>query len=103
MAILMEVFPAPNGPRTITVNGRSYAGTPGTYQTVPLQDGQILISNGWMAKCQRGSGSTADRPAQGAIDVQAGMPGTSYFDTTVGALITWDGVNWRNILTGSVA
>lgn len=103
MAIQMQVFPLPNGPCPITVNGRSYVGTVGTYQTVPLADGQVMIANNWISSCVKGCGSTTDRPLPGTVDVQAGRPGTTFHDTTVGALIAWDGFAWRNVLTGNLA
>ena len=101
--IQMQVMPAPNIPTNITVNGRSYVGTVGAYQTVPLVDGQVMLANGWISTCARGSGATIDRPLPGSIDVQAGKPGATFHDTTVGALIAWDGINWRTVVTGTVA
>ena len=102
MAIQMMVMPAPNCANPIVVNGRSYASTLGAYLTVPLSDGQIMTANGWLTNCARGAGTTADRPLRGSIDVQAGMDGTTFFDTTVGSLIIWDGVSWRSLATGGI-
>lgn len=102
MAIQMMVMPAPNCANPIAVNGRSYAAPLGTYLTVPLSDGQVMTANGWLTNCARGAGTTADRPPRGSIDVQAGVDGTTFFDTTVGALIIFDGVNWRHTGTGSI-
>ena len=103
MAIQMQVAPLPNGPTPITVNGRTYVGTVGTYQTVPLADGQVMIANRWITNCARGCGATADRPQVGSIDMQAAMQGATFFDTTVNALIVWDGYNWRTLATGNLA
>ena len=86
----------------MTVNGRSYVGTVGVYQTVPFADGLILIGNGWMTNCARGCGPTTARPPVGGIDVQSGMQGASFFDTSLGVLIAWDGANWRSSATGAI-
>ena len=99
----IQVMPSPSGPNALTVNGRSYAGTIGTYQTVPLVDGEALIANNWITNCLQGCGATADRPTEGTVYVQTGRPGSSFFDTDLGALIAWDGVIWRNSATGAIA
>ena len=40
------------------------------------------------------SGTTAQRPT-------TPTPGVLFVDTTVGAVIAWDGAAWRNVVTGA--
>jgi len=46
----MHVMPPTSGPYSasaITVNSRSYTPVTGQAQTVPDQDGMVLLANGW--------------------------------------------------------
>lgn len=82
--------------QTLSVDGRSYSGTPGQVLDVPDFDAGQLEANGWTPIAQ--SGTTAQRPALAAV-----ARGTHYFDTTLAALIAWDGATWRNPATGAAA
>jgi hypothetical protein len=47
--------------QTVTVNGRTYTGSPGSVQDIPDIDAEILGANGWTKVCL--SGATAARPS----------------------------------------
>ena len=83
-----------------TVNGRVYAASivaQTGFIDVPAHDAATLSANGWVRAENGYVGPTASRPT-GYIPKE-----TRYIDTTVGAVIVWDGVAWRNTLTGAVA
>jgi hypothetical protein len=84
---------APGNGATTTVNGRTYKGTPGTTLNVPDFDAFELQANGWVVTAAAGSGATAARPASPHV-------GDEYHDTSLAAIIKWDGKAWRNIMTG---
>ena len=89
--------------QTMTANGRSYSGTPGSAQDVVNFDAGVLEANGWVFVAL--SGPTLARPTPsispiGAEGVQAG-PGLKDFDTTLDALIVCDGASWRSPIDGS--
>lgn len=86
--------------RTITVNGRAYVGAPGTTYDVADFDAGGLAANGWIDAGQ--SGPTSARPAT-AVGPNPIFVGCLYIDTTLNAVIRWDGANWRNIITGASA
>lgn len=92
----IQVHPPGAGKTTTTVNGRSYTATPGTPITVPDFDAVELVANGWIETASGGSGTTAQRPS-------SPKAGTSYHDTTLGAIVKFDGKAWRNALTGAAA
>jgi hypothetical protein len=77
-------------------NGRMYTATPGNPISVPDFDAQILCNTGWMRSVSSFAvmqGPTSGRPA-------APTAGTRYSDTTAGREVMWDGLNWRDPLTG---
>ena len=80
---------------------RSYAATAGGYidaQGDPTSgDATSLVSQGFIPI--GGSGTTAQRP-NGAGFVK---PGFIYVDTTIPKVVVWDGVNWRDPVTGATA
>jgi hypothetical protein len=91
----MKLLP-PNSTGTdqITVNGRTYTTTNGTAIDVPDHDADVMRANGWYAPAPGGSGATASRPTN--------VPrNTVFFDSTLSALIVWDGKTWRNKTTGA--
>lgn len=95
--IQMQVMPPADGLHPdITVHGRKYSCAVGSIITVPFDDGKAMCSNGWTATCAGGSGPSSDRPTP-----QRGLPGAEFHDTTIGAIIRWDGRSWRNVLTGA--
>jgi hypothetical protein len=84
--------PVAIGQQTLTVNGRSYTGQPGSTADIVDFDADMLAANGWL-DCGF-SGPTSARPT-------TPVAGQRYVDTQVGAVIVFDGALWRNILTGS--
>jgi hypothetical protein len=88
---------------TLNVNGRSYVGTPGAvYDIVDGQDAETLGASGWTRVCL--SGPTSSRPTISMANNPnyAARPGLHFLDTTIGALIIFDGQNWRSPATGSI-
>lgn len=85
----------------MTVNGRSYNPSAGM-QDVPCADADNLCATGWTLVAP--VGGTAERPRKD--EPSSGRPvraerGVRYLDTDVGAMLVFDGVAWRNALTGS--
>jgi hypothetical protein len=77
--------------QAVNVNGRPYAATPGGYLDVPAMDAGTLAANGWLQVA--GSGTTAQRPANPYFS-------QLYHDNTLGYVIAWDGLAWRQPSTG---
>lgn len=73
--------------QTMTVNGRTYTATPGQSLDVPDFDGAVLTGSGWTFVAE--SGATTDRP-------KAPPAGRQYWDTDLGAFLTFDGASWRD-------
>jgi hypothetical protein len=86
----------PNDP-----NRRYYSATGG--QTIdasgwPDGDATALTSQGFLAVCA--SGTTALR--NGASAGGYFKPGVLFLDTTLGLIVVWDGLAWRNPVNGNV-
>lgn len=94
--ILMQ--PPATGNKTTRINGRTYTGVLGTPQTVPDFDADALQANGWMRVAV--TGTTAQRPTSAGVGVPLAV-GYSYNDTTLAAMIRWDGAKWRDAITGA--
>lgn len=95
----IRMFPPalPAAGKSTTVNGRTWTAAPGSFVDVPNGDGHSLEANGWIRPGRAPqTGTTAQRPV-----VTAGGANPSYNDSTVGALIFWDGAAWRNAFTGA--
>lgn len=74
-------------------NGRTYQCAVGSTLDVADQDAHQLIRNGWI---NHGVvATTAGRPASIAKDA-------FMIDSTLNAVIQFDGVSWRNTLTGAI-
>jgi hypothetical protein len=84
--------------QNMTVNGRNYAGAPGTVLDVPDMDARILGANGWVEVAA--SGTTAQRPTATSAPLSA-APSVQFWDTTLSKLIVFDGKTWRDPATGS--
>jgi len=89
------------GVNPITVNassgnqgGRTYQCNIGSTLDVVDHDAFQLIRNGWHNHGQ--VVTTAGRPTAGIAK------DTTLIDSTLGAVIQWDGVQWRNTLTGAI-
>lgn len=95
MATHLVMPPSATGTCTLTVNGRTYTTSNGAAISVPDFDAAILQANGWTIAAQGGSGATAGRPAHP-------VKGMTFADSTLGVVVKFDGVNWRNPLTGAI-
>jgi hypothetical protein len=81
--------------QTITANGRLYSGAPGTAQDVPDMDAGVLAANGWIRVAL--SGLTTARPSANptVTPPYIAARGLHFYDTTLGALVIFDGAVWR--------
>lgn len=81
--------------------GHRFTGTPGMVFDVSDIQANFLVANGWLRVAF--SGPTNARPtAWGPVNSNgAQYAGATYFDTTLGYLIVYDGANWRNPSTGA--
>jgi hypothetical protein len=84
-----------------TANGRNYAAAPGTVADVPDFDAQVLAANGWVKVGW--SGPTTARPPANQVTAAPyfAVPGCHFVDTTLAAVIVFDGATWRNPVTGA--
>ena len=73
-------------------------GAPGTIVPVLEGDEIQIAPNGWMRL--PAFGATATRPA---LNSYALTPGSLFVDTTISKTVVWDGANWRDVTTGSIA
>lgn len=82
-------------PTTIVLGGggRKYTTPVGTPILVPDHDAHVLEANGWFSMGL--AGTTAQRPINPP-------PKTTYADTTLSAMIFYDGLVWRNQFTGAI-
>ena len=85
--------------QTLTVNGHTYSSTPGHVVDVLDFDATVLTANGWLRVAQ--SGTTAQRATSSQGNGFAAAPGTPFYDTTVGALLIYDGSAWRSPVDGA--
>ena len=85
--------------QSITVSGHTYAATPGETLDVPNGDAMTLCANGWILVAA--VGTTSQRPTSNSNGSRPLNVGTEYVDTSLGALIVWDGASWRNPATGA--
>jgi hypothetical protein len=92
----IQMIPPGNGSQNpCRFSGRSYTAALGSVISVPDFDANVLESNGWIRCAGHGAGTTAQRPTTGLFR------GMTYFDSTVGANMIWDGNAWRNHATGA--
>lgn len=89
----IQVLPPPTG-GTILIYGRTYVGVAGTPVLMPDQDAQVAGANGWTIVAKQGAGATATRPTNP-------QKGDQFLDTTIPAVIIFDGKVWRNHATGA--
>lgn len=89
----MRMLPPSTGMRpTISPYGRTYTCALGSYIDVPDADGVVMHSNGWTMVGF--VGSTTARPATPA-------KGDTFVDATLGYIIIFDRLTWRNPSTGA--
>lgn len=93
----IRLFPKSSG-ASHAASGRQYSAQPGSFVDVPDHDAAVLQANGWMPAAVGKVGITSQRPTPALA-----ARGETFIDTTVPAVVLWDGVNWRNVLTGAVA
>jgi hypothetical protein len=88
--------PEPNqglaGKRYYSCNVGSTLDVPGD----PTGDAAVLTSQNFAIIAM--SGSTASRPPAGIL-----KPRQLFVDTTLSFVLCWDGLTWRNVLTGAAA
>jgi hypothetical protein len=99
--MLTRMLPAAAvGQQNQIVNGRSYSGTPGNAVDIPDSDAAVLAANGWVIVAP--SGPTSARPTPSALSAPyiAGIS-TKFYDTTIAAMIVFDGATWRSPVNGS--
>jgi hypothetical protein len=85
---------------TRVINGRSYTGAAGTVIDVYDADAQELEANGWIRIAP--SGPTSARPNGGQLAFYNASPGATFYDTTIGKYIIFDGQSWRDTSGSSV-
>ena len=88
----IRIFPPLSGSKSHTTFGRQYDGWAVSYLDVPDQDAATLSANGWLAVAP--VGATSARPANPAR-------GAEFLDTTLGYIIKFDGIVWRNPASGA--
>jgi hypothetical protein len=95
----IRVFPGAGAPNPMTIVGtqRKYTFTAGSFLDVPDFDAQMLAHAGHIIGASRSGsvGPTSGRPS-------APGRGDQYTDTTVGAIIIFNGSSWVNSTTGAV-
>ena len=80
----------------MTANGHQYSCVAGSTIDVPDFDAAVLLANGWVNAINGSVGTTAQRPTRSLL-------GTNYLDTTISAVVVWDGKTWRDAITGAAA
>lgn len=95
----IRMLPPVSGETSITFNGRTYSCAVGSYLDVPEVDARVLAANGWRSLGQncRGVGATTARPTDYL------RAGDTFIDTTLSAVVQWDGAAWRDVQTGATA
>ena len=78
----------------ITINGTVYTCAANATIDAPDHVALVLKANGWVMGADTGADTTANRPVPIKI-------GQTFFDTTLGYTIKWDGKVWRNPSTGA--
>jgi hypothetical protein len=87
------------GPNDAVSARRYYSCSPGSTLDVPGDpscDASVLGSQNFAVVAM--SGTTGSRPT--SLGIKAG---TLFIDTTLNAVLCWDGVTWRSVLTGAAA
>jgi hypothetical protein len=84
--------------QTIAVKGRTYNASPGTAVDVYDADAEVLSANGWVWVAP--SGPSSARPV-GTLGQYTNLPGSMFYDTTIGKLIISDGQAWRDPSNGN--
>jgi hypothetical protein len=85
------------GPNDNVAGRRYYTAAAGGFIDAIDADATTLNSQGFAA-IGDASGTTAQRPNNAYL-----RPGFVYLDTTLALIVAWDGVAWRNPVTGATA
>ena len=95
------ISPAKAASPITTPGGRSYPQTPGAAYDIGQSDAEFLSANGWQTVGQ--VGATSQRPSSNlsTAGIYGAQPGTFYVDTSLNAVIVFDGSGWRSALTGA--
>lgn len=88
------------GVNPITVYGRTYSVAVGSTQDVPDADAAQLVGNGWHSHGQ--VVATVNRPTTAVGAGPVYPKGQVLIDSTLGAAIMFDGLQWRNFVTGAI-
>jgi hypothetical protein len=109
----VRLIPPSVGALNCVANGRTYTGVAGATLDVPDFDAAVLTANGWTVSGEVGATAvlTANGwTVSGEVGATAGRPllnrgdrGREFVDTTLAAVIRWDGKAWRNKITGASA
>lgn len=92
-----------NMARTISANGRTYSVSASGYMDMPAHDAGVAESNGFVAMpACLGVGTSAQRPAANTVSGLKPAKNDTFLDTTLGYVVLFDGVNWRNPISGAV-
>ncbi len=83
------------------LDGTSYTQSPGTALDVPDHHADQLEASGWLVLGQ--SGATPARPTSRTPGRWVAQAGDHFYDQTLGALLVFDGLLWRNPSTGAAA
>jgi len=81
-------------------SGTRHDGTANPFVDAEVHEARILSANGWIPVCADQNaqvGATTSRPTTGLY------PGLQYMDTTLGFIVTYDGLNWKRPDTGATA
>ena len=97
---LHRVLPPSTTRSAQLVNGRSYDPAAAAYVDCAHQDAAVLAANLWTDLGPVGP-TSARPPVQGPTsgNPDTATRGARYVDTTLGAVIVFDGATWRSVLT----
>ena len=98
--------PSDGAHASIVIHGRTYTTALAAFADMPDHDAVVAAGNGWTpvlgmtGGMSAQVGATAARPKHPTGDPRAAR-GQVFIDTTLGAVIVYDGTVWRNVLTGA--
>jgi hypothetical protein len=93
LTTLVRILPPIAVPyQSMSAYGHAYSAAPGSTVDAPSSHADVLTSNSWIRAGR--SSTTATRPTDQRV-------GEMIVDTTLGAVVIWDGATWRNPATGA--
>ncbi len=97
MALIRRLPPVQSVYQTIKMpRGQNITAVPGSFLDVASHDADILEGNGWTRLGEVGPTSARPVTQQPGIGLSIASRGKRFIDTTLGAVITWDGATWRD-------